>query len=75
MVVMVSTEGLSVSTGYFDRLVESGTMPGALPMPGVRRWDKKALDRAINKMSGLPNEPDDQPTSAYDTWRSERGQG
>src|SRR5262245_55113443 len=44
---------VGVSTGYFDKLIASGNMPKALSLPGVKRWDKAALDRALDKMSAI----------------------
>lgn len=62
---------VGVSPGHFRSLVAEGTLPPPLPLPGVRRWDKAALDRALDRLSGVPSEQ----ASAYDAWRSTRGQG
>ena len=52
---------VSLSVGKFDALVRIGLMPKPLPMPGVKRWDIQALDRAIDDMSkfSVPRTPDD----------------
>lgn len=41
------------SVGYFDRLVRLGLMPQSLPLPGVRRWDKRQIMRSLDALSGL----------------------
>jgi predicted DNA-binding transcriptional regulator AlpA len=48
---------VGVSAGKFDKMVADGTMPKPLRYDGVRRWDKSALDRAINELGGLPSAP------------------
>ena len=35
----------------FAKWVAAGTVPG--PLPGTRRWDRKALDLALDKASGI----------------------
>lgn len=35
----------------FDEWVKKGIVPG--PIPGTRRWDRKAIDRALDRRSGL----------------------
>ena len=41
------------SVGYFDKLVRLGHMPQPLPLPGVRRWDKRLIMRSLDALSGL----------------------
>ena len=41
--------GLSLST--FDNWVRQGILPG--PIPGTRRWDHAAIQRALDRASGL----------------------
>jgi len=41
------------SVGYFDKLVRKGLMPQPLPLPGVRRWDKRQIVRSLDALSGL----------------------
>jgi excisionase family DNA binding protein len=61
-----------VSLGHFKKLVEDGILPEPLPGYGrVRRWDKAALDRALDNASGAATFAPTQ--SAYDAWRSARG--
>jgi hypothetical protein len=56
----------SVSTGTFSNWVRCGKLP--LPLSGTRRWDVKAIDVALDTMSGLAP----QELSALDEWRSKR---
>ncbi|WP_457935462.1 XRE family transcriptional regulator [Mesorhizobium sp. 10J20-29] len=53
---------VSLSIGKFDEFVRVGLMPKPLPMPGVKRWDLHALDRAIDAMSECfsSRPPDDE---------------
>lgn len=39
------------TTGAFDTWVRKGIVPG--PIPGTTRWDRKAIDRALDRRSGL----------------------
>jgi hypothetical protein len=38
----------------FDEWVRQGIVPG--PIPGTRRWDRKAIDAALDKRSNLAPE-------------------
>jgi hypothetical protein len=61
--VGIQPRGLSVeeaaayaglSAGSFLRAVESGTYPRPMTQPGERKvWDRIALDRAMDALSGL----------------------
>lgn len=66
---------VGVSPGHFRKLVESGVMPPALPLLNVRRWDKSALDAALDRMSGLPTAGENAQPNPYEVWRKQRGQG
>ena len=55
-----------LSPESFDEWVKRGLVPG--PIPGTRRFDRKALDLALDGASGLATIPD----SAFDTWRARR---
>lgn len=54
--------GLSVS-GLHDWR-RKGIVPG--PIPGTHRYDRKAIDAALDKLSGLPT----TAPSAYDEWKA-----
>ncbi|MER8966304.1 XRE family transcriptional regulator [Mesorhizobium sp. M0808] len=49
---------VGASVGYFDKLVRAGIMPAPLPLPGVKRWDVRALDRALDGLSGISESQD-----------------
>lgn len=55
------------STGQFSRLVSAGILPQAVP--GMRRWDRKALDICLDKLSGIPDA--NAPEDAFDKWERE----
>ena len=57
----------NVSVSTFSNWVRSGKLPP--PLPGTRRWDVKAIDFALDAMSGLQPKPE---TSALDEWRARR---
>jgi hypothetical protein len=51
----------------FNDWVRRGIMPG--PIPGTHKWDRNAIDAALDRLSGL------QTTiapakSAYDEWKA-----
>ena len=55
----------------FDSWVSRGIVPGA--MPGTKRWDRKAIDAALDKLSELPPpfSPDPKsPEAAFDEWQN-----
>lgn len=54
--------GLSLSG--FDDWVADGRIPKAIP--GTRRWDRKAIDLALDQASGL------QSPSEFEKWRAGR---
>jgi hypothetical protein len=39
------------STSAFDSWVKRGIVPG--PIPGTQRWDRKAIDLALDRASGI----------------------
>ena len=49
----------------FNDWVRRRIMPG--PIPGTQKWDRKAIDAALDRLSGL--EPTIAP-SAYDQWKA-----
>jgi hypothetical protein len=51
----------------FNDWIRRGIVPG--PIPGTNKWDRKAIDAALDRLSGL------QPTikselSPYDEWKA-----
>ena len=51
-------------------MVAKGIMPTRLP--GTRLWDSRAIDHALDKMSGLDKASNDNETEA-DRWFKEHG--
>ena len=49
----------------FRAWIADGRLPG--PIPGTRRFDRKAIDRALDNLSGLSD--DTTPKTAYDAWK------
>lgn len=46
-----------------------GIMPG--PIPGTHRFDRKAIDAALDRLSGLsPTVPEQSP---YEAWKARAG--
>ena len=54
----------------FDQWVKRGILPG--PIPGTQRWDRKAIDLALDRASGLQLPQDDLTRSPYDQWKKRR---
>jgi hypothetical protein len=52
----------------FDEWRMKGIIPGAVP--GTTRWDRKALDAALDRASGLTITPSDQLTP-YQRWKAD----
>jgi hypothetical protein len=42
---------VGVTLATFSKWVASGTLP--TPIPNTRRWDRKAIDLALDKASGI----------------------
>ena len=57
-----------LSPSGFSRWVALGRLPK--PLPGTRRWDQRAIDRALDRLSGLSDSEVGQ--SAYERWRASR---
>jgi hypothetical protein len=43
---------LGITPATFAKWVATGRAPK--PLPGTRRWDRKAVDIALDKLSGIP---------------------
>jgi hypothetical protein len=46
---------LGLTPASFTKWVADGRAPR--PLPGTRRWDRKAIDLALDKASGIPPAP------------------
>ena len=51
------------SVSSFDDWVRRGIVPG--PIPGTHRWDRHAIDRALDARSGLTPDEQDNPFLAW----------
>lgn len=58
---------LDLTPSGFDKWVRDGRLP--CPIPGTRRWDKKAIDAALDKLSGLNPAKAADP---YEEWQRGR---
>ncbi len=58
-----------LATDTFDKWVKDGHLPG--PFPGSKRWDRKLIDRALDRLSGIAD-PTEPPSSALEGWRQKR---
>jgi hypothetical protein len=54
--------------GAFDQWRRKGIIPG--PIPGTTRWDRKALDAALDRASGLVTGSAAE-LSPYQRWKAE----
>ena len=52
----------------FDRWRQKGIVPPAIP--GTNRWDRKALDAALDRASGLVSESRPE-ASPFQRWKAE----
>jgi hypothetical protein len=51
----------------FNNWIRRGIMPG--PIPGTHRWDRKAIDAALDRLSGLQSTIKPR-LSPYDEWKA-----
>lgn len=61
-----AAEYCGLSAAGFADWVRRGIAPG--PIPDTHRWDRKALDLALDKASGITS----TMPSAYDEWKAGR---
>ncbi len=57
---------LGIAESTFSSWVASHKMPP--PIPGTRKWDRKAIDAKIDEISGLGSNDDEDP---YEKWMRE----
>ncbi|WP_439394197.1 helix-turn-helix transcriptional regulator [Bradyrhizobium sp. PMVTL-01] len=60
------------SLSAFTEWVRRGIMPK--PIPGTRKWDRKAIDAALDRLSGLQPKIEAQVTP-YDAWKASQNAG
>lgn len=57
----------------FDAWVRKGIVPG--PIPGTHRWDRRALDAALDRASGIqPALPSSNLDDEYEAFKRHEGQ-
>jgi hypothetical protein len=57
----------SLSPSGFDDWRRKGLLPD--PIPGTNRWDIRALDAALDRLSGLQQPVAATTINAYDDWK------
>lgn len=57
-----------ISVQAFDEWRRDKRVPG--PIPGTQRWDRKALDLALDAASGI--KPNTSKTPAFEAWLDAR---
>lgn len=60
---------LGITSATFTKWVADGRAPK--PLPGTRRWDRKAIDLALDKVSGIPPAlipKEDQEKEEWQLW-------
>jgi hypothetical protein len=61
-----------VTLATWSKWVATGIMPK--PLPGTRRWDRKAIDLTLDKASGITTvtaPEDEDPLEAWSKWDAE----
>lgn len=58
----------NITPSAFSNWVSRGILPG--PIPGTYRWDKKAIDRALDTISGIPSPSEEE--DPFEAWRRSR---
>ncbi len=58
----------SLTPAGFSSWVRSGRLPG--PIPGTRRWDRREIDDALDRISGRTQAVDG--ASALESWKAKR---
>lgn len=60
---------LSLDPSSLDVWVAKGIVPG--PIPGTHRWDRRAIDAALDRLSGL--QQDESLDDSYEAWKAAQG--
>lgn len=58
------------SLSAFSDWIRRGILPG--PIPGTHRWDRKAIDASLDRLSGFT---DAKSLDDYDRWKQEYANG
>lgn len=57
---------LNIEEGTFDLWMKAGRIPA--PLEGTKRWDRHAIDAALDKASGLRAESSTSTSGDFDEW-------
>ena len=60
-----------VTPATFSKWVATGIMPR--PIVGTRRWDRRAIDRMLDKLSGITSPVTDE--DPFEAWKREQEAG
>lgn len=61
----------SIKPGTFDHWVSLGRLPK--PLPGTKRWDRLAIDAALDRLSGLVPAGAKQEDDEFRKWLENNG--
>ena len=61
------------SVATFSNWIRRGILPG--PVPGTKRWDRKAIDAALDRASGLESRLQQSPLEAWRARRARASEG
>lgn len=61
----------SIKPGTFDHWVSHGRLPR--PLPGTKRWDKLAIDAALDRLSGIGPVSAKSDDDGFQRWLEENG--
>jgi hypothetical protein len=56
-----------VTPATFTKWVAAGTVPP--PLPGTRRWDRKAIDASLDRFSGIAPAAKQEDADEYTEWK------
>lgn len=69
LTVQEAAEYCGLGVPGFRAAVNRGILPGTVP--GLKRYDIHAIDKALNCLSGIVDKEEKQPElSAYDEWKA-----
>lgn len=68
MTVREAADYCRLTPSGFAAWVRDGRLPG--PLPGTKRYDRLAIDQALDKLSGIINS--EETGNAFDQWMATR---
>lgn len=67
LTIQEAADHCGISISCFRSWIRDGLVPG--PWPGTKRYDKKALDNALDKLSGIEHS---KLQTAYEVWKAKQ---